>query len=158
MELLIRQRVFSWTDSYDVYDETGTAKYLVKASFFGLGHQIHVYDKQTGEELGSIHQRLFTLLPTFDIVMGGRNVGSIKKRFSFFSQSYDVDYRGWEIQGDFMGWDYRVMQGGMEVMSITKELFRWGDTYALRYNNPANEFPGLLLVIAIDAANCSHDD
>ena len=27
MELLIKQRVFSWTDSYDVYDETGEARY-----------------------------------------------------------------------------------------------------------------------------------
>ena len=34
MELLINQRVFSWTDSYDVYDETGAARYFVKAEFF----------------------------------------------------------------------------------------------------------------------------
>ena len=57
-----------------------------------------------------------------------------------------------------MGWDYRVTQGNLEIMSISKQLFNWGDTYALHYQNPANEFPGLLLVIAIDAANCDHDD
>ena len=62
MELYIRQRIFSWTDSYDVYDETGEAKYEVKAEFFALGHQIHVYDKRTGREVGSIHQKLLTLL------------------------------------------------------------------------------------------------
>ena len=33
MKLLIKQRVFSWTDSYDVYDEDGDAKYFVKAEF-----------------------------------------------------------------------------------------------------------------------------
>ena len=44
MKLLIRQRVFSWTDSYDVYDETGRPKYFVKAEWFTLGHQIHVYE------------------------------------------------------------------------------------------------------------------
>ena len=31
MRLLIKQRVFSWTDSYDVYDENENAKYFVKA-------------------------------------------------------------------------------------------------------------------------------
>ena len=34
MRLLIKQRVFSWTDSYDVYDENENAKYFVKAEFF----------------------------------------------------------------------------------------------------------------------------
>lgn len=33
MRLLIKQRVFSWTDSYDVYDENENAKYFVKAEF-----------------------------------------------------------------------------------------------------------------------------
>ena len=45
MRLLIKQRVFSWTDSYDVYDENENAKYFVKAEFFSLGHQLHIYDR-----------------------------------------------------------------------------------------------------------------
>lgn len=158
MELQIKQRVFSWTDSYDVYDETGTPKYDVRADFFSFGHQIHIYDKRTGEELGSVHQRLLTLLPTFELVMNGRTVGLIRKKFTLFSNDYQVDYRGWDVEGDFLGWDYRVMQGNSEVMSISKQWLAWGDTYTLRFQNPANEFPGLLLVIAIDAANCTHND
>ena len=155
MQLLIKQRIFSWTDSYDVYDETGEARYEVAAEFFTFGHQIHVYDKRSGRELGSIHEKLFSFLPTFEIVIDGRTVGTIRKEFSFFTPRYQVDYRGWDVEGDLMGWDYRVMQGNMEVMSITKEIFNWSDTYVLSYSNPANEMPGLLLVIAIDAANCS---
>ena len=46
MKLLIRQRVFSWSDTYDVYDEAGTPKYYVKAEVFTLGHRIHVYALQ----------------------------------------------------------------------------------------------------------------
>ena len=157
MELLIKQRVFSWTDSYDVYDGSGMPKYFVKAAFLALGHQIHVYDKQTGQEVGSVHQRLFSLLPTFDIVIGGSVVGTIRKKFTFLSQNYDVDFRGWHVEGDFLGWDYRILEQGMQVMSISKQLFHWGDTYALRYAHPGDELSGLLLVIAIDAANCSDD-
>lgn len=158
MELLIRQRVFSWTDTYDVCDEYGNAKYFVKGEFFSLGHKIHIYDKDTGEERGCVAQQLLTLLPTFDIHMDGRQVGTVKKKFTFFTQDYEVDYRGWDVEGDFLGWDYRVMEGSAEVMSISKEWLSWGDTYTLRYSNPANELPGLLLVLAIDAANCDHSD
>ena len=62
MQLLIKQRVFSWTDTYDVYDEHENPKYFVKAEFFALGHQIHVYDK-SGKEVGMVKQRLFAVLP-----------------------------------------------------------------------------------------------
>lgn len=58
MKLLIKQRVFSWTDTYDVYDEAGNPKYFVKAEFFTLGHQIHVYD-MNHNEIGAVKERGF---------------------------------------------------------------------------------------------------
>lgn len=155
MQLCIRQRVFSWTDTYDVYDASGTPRYFVKAEFFTLGHQIHVYDKQTGREVGSIHQRLFTFLPTFDIIIDGTPQGKIRRKFTMFTHEYDVDYHGWQVYGNFFGWDYRVSQGSAAVLEVRKEIFHWADTYVLEYANPAYEIPGLLLVLAIDAANCT---
>ena len=143
MELLIKQRVFSWGDSYDVYDETGEARYFVKAELFAFGHQIHVYDKRSGRELGSIHQKLFSFTPTFEIVIDGQVRGTVCREFTLFRPRYNVDYQ--------------VYQGDRNVMSITKEWLTWGDTYVLRYSNPADEMPGLLLVIAIDAANCNNN-
>lgn len=157
MQLLIKQRIFTITDNYYVYDETGEIRYEVEDELFRLGHQIHVYDKRTGREVGSIHQRFFTLMPEFEIVIDGRVMGTIRKKISFFTPQYEVDYRGWHVEGNLMGWDYQVMRGDMEVMTISKELFNWSDTYSLRYDNPADEIPGLLLVIAIDAVNCDRN-
>ncbi len=157
MKLYIKQRIFSWTDSYDVYDETGEVRYEVKADFFSFGHQIRVFDKRTGLEAGSIHEKLLTLLPRFEIVIQGQSCGSVRKELTLFRPRYQVDFRGWDVEGDFLGWDYRVTDGRREVMSISKELFHWSDSYVLRYDNPADEMPGLLLVLAIDAANCSQD-
>ena len=161
MQLRIRQRIFSWTDSYDVYDETGEPRYEVRGALFSLGHQIHVYRKYGGEtaaEVGYIQQKLFTLMPVFEIVKDGFVCGAIRKKFTFFSQNYEVDYRGWQVEGDFLGWDYRVRENGKIVATITKELFNWSDTYVLNYYDPADEAAALLLVLAIDAANCSHND
>ena len=39
MKLLIKQRVFSWTDTFDVYDQEGIPRYFVKGEFFSLGHK-----------------------------------------------------------------------------------------------------------------------
>ena len=158
MKLLIKQRIFTLTDNYNVYEESGNVRYEVESAFFSIGHQIHVYDAHTQQEVGCIRQKLFTLLPTFEIEIGGSVMGCVRKKFTFLRQSYEVDYRGWEVEGDFLGWDYKVMQGPLEIMSISKEVLSWSDTYTLRYANPANELPGLLLVLAIDAANCSHNE
>ena len=154
MRLFIKQRVFSWTDCYDVYDEYGNEKYFVKAEFFTLGHQIHVYDIQ-GCEIGCIRQKLMTLLPEFQIEMGGVQCGSIRKRFTFLRQKYEVDCNDWHVEGDFLGWDYDIYAGSDVILHISKELLHWGDTYVLDFADPTDETLGLLLVIAIDAANCS---
>ena len=35
MKLLFKQRLFSWFDNYDIYDEAGNTVYVVKVSFPG---------------------------------------------------------------------------------------------------------------------------
>ncbi len=155
MQLLIKQRVFSWTDTYDIYDEEGNAKYFVRAEFLSmLGHRLHVYDRDD-HEVGVIRERLMTFLPVFDIEIDGLYMGSIQKKFSFLHPKYEVDFCGWHVEGDFLGWEYDVYEACSPVVHISKELMNWGDTYVLDFADPDDELRGLLLVIAIDAANCS---
>lgn len=157
MKLLIKQRVFSWGDTYDIYDENGNVKYIVKAEIFAFGHQLHVYDAHHNE-IGEIHQKLLTLLPRFDIIIDGKLQGSINKKFTLFRPQYEIDFNGWRVEGDFLGWDYDVYSGCSSIIHISKELFHWGDTYAINFIDPRDELMGMMLVIAIDAANCSDND
>lgn len=157
MKLLIKQRVFAWTDTFDIYDEYENRKYYVKTEMFRIGHVMHVYGVN-GQELGVIRQKLFTFLPTFDIEMGGHYVGCIRKEFTFFRPAYEIDYKGYRVEGDFFGWDYDVYCGSRQVIHISKQLFHWGDTYVLDFLDPQDEAAGLLLVLAIDAVNCSNNN
>lgn len=158
MQLLIKQRIFSWGDSYDVYDESEQPRYFVKGKVFSIGHQIHVYDKASGDEVGAIKQKIFSFLPRFEIIMNGCTVGTITREFSLLRPKYRVDFRDWEVDGDFMGWNYVANRQGFEVLRVSKEFFTWSDTYAIHYSNPADEIPGLLLVLAIDAVNSMKND
>lgn len=155
MRRLIKQRVFSWTDTYDIYDENGEAVYYVEAKFFSLGHQIYVYDAVTRQEVGAIKEKLLTLLPKFEVEIDGRVVGTIQKEFTFFKPRYEIDCNGWRVEGDFLEWEYDVYDECCPIIHISREIFHWGDTYAIDIKDSANELMGLLLVIAIDAANCS---
>lgn len=154
MKLLIKQRVFSWSDTYDIYDEEGNKKYFVQAEFLSIGHKLHIYDKNDNE-IGRIHERFSPFIPTFEIERYGRIVGTIQKKFTLFCPKYEIDCNGWRAEGDFLGWDYDVYSGCSSILHISKEPLHWGDTYVLNFAEPEHEIMGLLLVIAIDVANCS---
>lgn len=153
MKLLIKQRVFSWSDTYDIYDEDENPKYYVEAEMFSWGHQLHVYDC-FNNEIGIIHQKVFSFLPEFSIEIQGEIVGTIYKNFTFFKNNYEVDFKGWKVEGNYTGWNYDVYDGDELIVNISKKLFTWGDTYVLDFVDEKDEIDGLMLVIAIDAAHC----
>lgn len=156
MKFLIKQRVFSWSDTFDIYDEYENKKYFVQAEFLSLGHRLHVYD-MNGNEVGLIKEKVLTFLPEFEVMIGGHSCGVIKKKFTFFHPQYELDYNGWHVEGDFLSWNYDVYEACSAVIHITKEPLHWGDTYVIDFLEPKDELMGLMLVLAIDAANCTNN-
>lgn len=154
MKLLIKQRVFSWNDTYDVFDEFETPKYSVRSEFFSIGHVIHIFD-HNNVEIACIREKVLTFFPTFYLELHGNSIGCIRKEFNLFTPKYKLDCNNWKIDGDFLGWNYTICSGNTIIMNLSKEPFHWGDTYVLDFPNPEHELMGLLIVIAIDAANCS---
>lgn len=154
MRLLIKQRVFALSDTYDVYDENGTPVFIVKNELLSILHRIHVKDK-SGREIGQIRQNFTLFFPEFQIWINGQYAGKVRAEFSLLRPKYSIDYMGMRCEGDIFGWNYSVYRGMQEVMHISKEIISWGDTYAIDIARPEDEIMGLMLVIAIDAANCS---
>ena len=156
MRLLFKQRLFSWFDSYDIYDEVGNTVYTVKGQL-SWGHCMKIFDAH-GNEIGMIQERVLTLLPKFEIYLGGNYVGGIRKEISFFKPVFDIDYSGWHVEGDFFEWDYNILNSsGGCVARVSKELLNWTDTYVIDVNNPQDALGALLLVLTIDAEKCSRD-
>ena len=154
MKLILKQRFFSWTDTYDVFDEDDCVKYFIKAEFFSFGHTLHVYDT-TGTEVALIKEKLLSFLPKFEITVGDRVLGTITKQFAFFKENYTIDYNGWSVVGDFLGWDYDIKDSYSAcVAAVNKEIFNFTDVYSITYYRAADELPALLTAITIDAANC----
>ncbi len=153
MRYYIKQKVFSWSDTYHIYDESENSVYFVEAELFRIGHVLHLY--RHDREVGCIRQRLFSFLPVFELEIDGCVVGRMEKKFSFFHPSYSLDCQGWTVEGDLFGWNYSVYSGEKEIMSIGKDVLSWGDAYEIEIVDPEQEILGLMIVLAIDAANCS---
>ena len=156
--LLIKQKVFSWTDKYNVYDESGNPRYYVKADFFSIGHRIRVFETASGQEIGIIQEKLFRIFKEFEISINGISQGIVKKQFSLFRPKYNIDYKGWRLEGDFFQWNYEIYEQSRLVVQISKQLFHWGDTYVLDVVNDMDELPALMVAIAMDAAKCSENE
>ena len=156
MKLLFKQRMFSWFDSYDIFDEAGNTVYTVKGAL-AWGHLLRIYD-EWGNEVGCIKERVFTWLPKFEMYLGDRYIGSINKEFSFFKPKFNIDYNGWRIDGDWLEWNYTVLDGmGYSVAFVSKELWNWTDTYVIDVLNRKDALYALMLVLAIDAEKCSRN-
>ena len=152
MQMLFKQRFFSWLDSYDIYDEAGNVIFTVEGKL-GLGHRLHVYDA-AGNWVGELQEKLLTFLPKFEIYLGGAYMGEIRKEFSLFSPRYALDVNGWEVEGDWFGWDYQVFEEGRPVATVSKQLLNWTDTYVIDVAREEDAAMALMIVLAIDAANC----
>ena len=114
MKLMFKQRLFSWLDSYDVFDRDGSAVYTVKGEL-SWGHRLQIYDAQ-GEHLGTVQEKVLTLLPRFQLYLGDRLAGTITKEFTFFRPRFTLDCNGWTVDGDLWEWDYQVMDGSRTVI------------------------------------------
>ena len=106
MKLLFKQRMFSWFDSYDIYNEAGDAVYEVKG-VLSWGHCLKIFGPD-GAELGTVKEEVFSFLPRFALYVGGECVGQIKKEFTFFKPVFTLDCSGWSIEGDMWEWNYLV--------------------------------------------------
>ena len=47
MKMLFKQRMFSWFDSYDIYDEYGNTLFVVKGQL-SWGHCLRIFDAAHG--------------------------------------------------------------------------------------------------------------
>jgi len=157
MKLLFKQRLFSWFDSYDIYDENGNTVYVVKGEL-SWGHLLRIYDAR-GNEVGSVKEKIFTFLPKFEMYLGERYVGCISKEFTFFRPKFNIDFNGWQVDGDWFEWDYDIVDyHNRSVARVSKEIWKWTDTYVIDVHNSSDAIYALMLVLAIDAEKCSRDD
>ena len=149
MKLYIKEKVFTWGDQFTVKDALGEDRYTVEGEVFSLGKKLHVYD-MLGREAAFIKQELMTFLPCFTVYTGGREIGRVRKEFSFLVPRYSIDGLDWEIEGSFWEHEYRITRNGVPIVTISKEWMTWGDSYELDIADPAHELLALAVVLTID--------
>lgn len=151
MKLFIKQKVLSFKDKFTVKNEAGADKYNVEGKLISVGKKLRVTDS-TGNEVAYIEQKVMSLKPKYKVYQNDKVVAEIVKEFTLLKPKYSILGPDWKIEGNFWGHEYQITQQGKPIVSISKALLSWGDSYLLDIQDTADEVLALSCVIAIDCA------
>lgn len=144
MQLLFKQRFFSWLDSYDIYNEAGETIYAVEGKL-SWGHRLEIYDP-AGRHLGTVKEEVLTFLPRFALYHPVQApLPARLQRLAGTGRSLGVGIRSHRA-----GWT----QGHAGLKGASK----LDGPYSLSIARPEDALLCLMIVLAIDAAKCSSGD
>jgi uncharacterized protein YxjI len=150
VKLYLKQKFFSWKDRAWVKDETGADRYFIEGKVLSIGKKLWIKTPE-GMDLAFVRQKVPTLMPKFIVEIGGNEVATIAKKFTFLKPKYEIEGLGWTVQGDFMGHDYTVYASERPIITIHKKWMSWGDSFEMDIEPGTDEVLALAVVVAIDA-------
>ncbi|MDO9628580.1 MAG: LURP-one-related family protein [Acholeplasmataceae bacterium] len=150
----LKQKVFSLTDRYKVFDENQNVVYYVKSKVFSIHRKMKFIDQSNDEVIYNFKRKLFYIMPNYLMLDANLNqIALVKRKFSFFRPKVFVEKEGmnFNIEGDYFAHSFQVFNGMEEVASVTKKWLSWGDSYQITIHDDKNDVFYLALVILIDS-------
>lgn len=156
MKLILKEKILSILDSFNVYDEHDDIYFKVKGKV-ALTHKQAIYDAK-GHEVGVVKEKIIDILPNFLLYKDGKKVGTCRKKISVIRPKFEIDFNGWDIKGNWLEWDYSIVdKSGKTVAVISKKLLRLTDTYVIDVKDEDDALDALMVVLAIDAEKCRRE-
>ena len=155
MQYMMKQKIWSLGDDFNIKDANGDAVYIVDGKAFSFGDKLSFQDI-AGNELAYISQKLLSFKTCYEIYNNGELFAEVKKEFTFFKDKYTVDIPGpndYEVKGDFFDHEYSFYRKGREVASVSKSYFSWSDTYGVEIVDGEDDITVLATAVVIDLVN-----
>lgn len=151
MRYAVKQKVFSFGDSFTIRDEEGQDCYRVRGKVFSFGNKLRIYD-MLENELVYIEQKVFRFLPEYHIYYLGQLYAVVKKEFSFFRPKFQIHgtHAQYRAEGNVWAMDFNILREGRPVAQVSKRWFSWSDTYGVDISDEEDPVFILALVIVLD--------
>lgn len=158
MKYLIKQKLLSFTDSFNIEDQHGQTAYHVKGKIFSFSSSQTVFDTE-GQHILRIKRKYLSLLPACRIIHSDGSEWLVRKRFwSIIRSRFAVTTPQGTLtmQGNFWQHEYQILQHDTIIANISKKWFSWSDTYAVDILKP--EWTASLLAAVIIIDRLQHSD
>ena len=159
MRYVMKQKMFSFGDDFIIKDAEGNAAFFVNGRAFSFGNKLSFQDMEK-RELAFIKQRLLSWGATYEIQRDGAVAAVVKKAlFTLFHCAFSIDVPGardLEARGNFVDHEYAFARDGRTVATVSKQWFRFSDTYGVEIDDGEDAVLILASTVVIDMA--CHED
>ncbi|HSH35224.1 LURP-one-related/scramblase family protein [Schnuerera sp.] len=151
MRYIIKEKIFTFADRFNIEDENGYPQYEVVGKIFSLGNKLRIYDLN-GQELIYIEQEVFRFLPEYNIYKEESLIGKIKKEFTFFKPKFQIEssYGNFTVEGDVFHHDFNILKNGNPIAWINKKWVSFSDTYSVDILDEEDQPFILSIIIVLD--------
>lgn len=152
MRYALQERVWTLRDEYAVEDEQGRTVWTVRGRLMAWGKQLAMSDAE-GREAARIRQRMMTLWPKYEIERDGLPSAVVRKRWAWFKERFTVEVAGstvYEVEGNFLGREYRFIREGREAATVSRALFSVSGRYGVETAAGEDDLLILASVVVID--------
>jgi uncharacterized protein YxjI len=156
----VKQKIWSWSDSFKILDQSGNLVYLVNGKPFAWGANLSLQDTH-GKELATITQKLLSFKPRYEIYKNGLLFAEVIKEFSWLNTRFTLDIPGpndYEITGSFWEYEYEFIRKGRTVAQVSKSFWSWSDTFGINVISEEEDVISILCTVVVVDLVCHDND
>jgi uncharacterized protein YxjI len=151
----LKQKLFSFSDQYKIYDENENLLYYIKGHVLSFDHKMEFYDAKNDKLIYHIRKKMISFLPFYYLEDENKEeVLTARKLFSPFIPQISIHSQklgNLEIDGNYLGLNFSIQNKKTELANVKKKWLSWGDTYEITVFDQDHVTTMLALVIVIDS-------
>ncbi len=152
MRYIMKQKFWSLGGDFVIKDETEADVYRVRGEAFSWGHKLSFQD-MADHELAFISQKLWSLMPKYEIYRDGNPFAEVVREFSWLKSKFTLDVPGpndYSVTGSFWEHEYAFERLGRQVARVSKDYWAWTDTYGIDIVDGEDDVAILATCVVID--------
>lgn len=147
------EKLVSLGDDFWIENASGQRAFKVDGKALRVRETLIIRDMQ-GNAVAEIQEKIARIKDTMDIARNGRTIATVKKalitplrgRFSINVQGApDMD-----AQGNILGHEFKIEQGGRPIAEVSKKWFRIRDSYGVDIQSGQDDALILAIAVVID--------
>ncbi|MBL0218722.1 MAG: LURP-one-related family protein [Myxococcales bacterium] len=152
MRYLMNQKLFALTDRFVIKNASDEEVGAVVAKAFSVGAKLTFTDVQ-GREVASIHEKILSWGPTYEIYRDGALAAVVKKKLFKLNPTFTVDVPGPDdltVEGEIWEHEYFFVRDGKAVATVSKAWWTLADSYGVEVLDSEDHILVLASTVVID--------
>jgi uncharacterized protein YxjI len=156
----LHQALFSFSGDAWIEDATGNRVFEIDGKAFALGRTLDLLDRN-GTLLYTLHQRVLSFRPTFEISRNGATVATLQKALlAILGDRFTItlaDGSELEAKGNVLDHEFTISRGDAVLATASRAWFSMHDTYGVQVADEFDDPLALAIVIAIEQIESEED-